>query len=264
MPVVPANPPAPAILACLDVISSALRLIGVLASGETADAATANDSLMVLQAMWDSWNAEKLMIFTIPRNVYSLTVGQQAYTIGIDPTGLTTANFSVPRPPAIDRMGIINLNNAEQPLELPLQYLTVAQWQEIPVKNIESALPQYCWDDNGYPFRTWNFWPIPNVNVQIAVYPWAALTTPGALTTQMLFPPGYLQAFRYNLAVLLAAEFPPVDAQVLQTVMAIALQSKGVVKSLNIQPIDLRCDPAILPMAGQELYNWISDMPAGR
>lgn len=257
-------PITPSVATCLDIISSSLRLIGVLASGETADAALAQNSLFVLQGMWNSWNAQSLMIFTIPRQVYSLTLNKQSYTMGIDPTGVTTADFQVPRPPRIDRMGIINLNNPLQPLELPLQYLTVAQWQEIPVKNISSALPMYCWDDQGFPFRTLTFWPIPNVNVQIAIYPWAALTTPAILTTQMIFPPGYQEAFRYNLAVRLAAEFPTIPQEVLEMVVGLASESMRVVKAMNIQPIDLRVDPALTQQGWKGLYNWLSDAPAGR
>ena len=261
---IPVPPYSPKVLTCLDIICSSLRLVGILAGGELPNGNDANDCLIVLQGMWDSWNAERLMIPTVPRNLYNLTAGQQAYTIGIDPTGAMVANFSVPRPPAIERMGIITPNNPAQPLELPLQYLTVAQWQEVPVKNIQSALPQYCWDDQGFPFRTLTFWPEPNVNLQVAIYPWAALTAPAALTTQMAFPPGYQKAFRYNLAVDLAAEFPPVEPQILQAVAAIAIESKRIVKAMNAPILDLRCDPGCTAQSSDYIYNWISDTPAGR
>jgi hypothetical protein len=264
MPIIPVPPYAPAVLTCLDIIMSSLRLVGILGGGETPNGTDANAALMALQGMWDQWNAERLMIFTVPRNVYPVNAGQQTYTIGIDPEGTQTANISVPRPPAIERMGIINLNNPQQPLELPLQYLTVAQWQEIPVKNIQSALPQYCWDDNGFPFRTLSLWPVPNVALQMAIYPWSALTAPAQLTTLMAFPPGYQKAFRFNLAVDLAAEFPPVDPQILQAVAANAIESKRIVKAINTPILDLRCDPAVTAQSSDYLYNWISDQPSGR
>ena len=250
----------------IDMISSALRLINVLADGETAPASMAQDALFVTQGMVDSWQAERLMIFNIARNVYSLSAGQQSYNMGLNPPNPWDFGYpgGVPRPAKIDRMGIIWLGNAAQPLELPLQYLTVAQWQEIPVKNISSSLPQYCWDDNGFPFRQLNFWPIPNQADQVAIYPWTALTTPATLTTLLAFPPGYQQCFRYNLALLLAAEFPPVPQEVLASIAAIALESKRVVKAMNMPMVDLRCDPALTPLGNRYLYNWISDIPAGR
>ena len=253
-------------IAVIDLITSSLRLINVLGAGETASASEGQDALFVFQAMVDSWQAERLMIFNIPRNVYSLTAGQQTYNMGLNPPNPWDFGYpgGVPRPAKIERMGIIWLGNAAQPLELPIQYLTVAQWQEIPVKNITSSLPQYCWDDDGFPFRALNFWPIPNQADQVAIYPWTALTTPATLTTQMAFPPGYLQAFRYNLAVMLAAEFPAIPQEIMAPVVAIAMQSKAIVKAMNMPMVDLRCDPALTPLGNRYLYNWISDMPAGR
>jgi hypothetical protein len=194
--------------------------------------------------------------------VFALTPGQQTYNMGANPPNAW--DFNYPRPARIERMGIIWLGNAEQPLELPMQYLTVAQWQEIPVKNISSSLPQYCWDDNGYPFRGLNFWPIPNTNDQVTIYPWSAVTLPTTLTSLIAFPPAYYQAFVYNLAVMLASEFPVVPPEILQTVMSIASQTKALIKSLNMPMVDLRCDPALTPLGDRYLYNWISDMPAGR
>jgi hypothetical protein len=265
MPVVPSNPP-PIPRTVLDVISSALRLIGVLASGETPSAAEQADSLAVFQDMVDSWNAERLMIYTVPRLVFPLVSGQQVYTYGAQtiPPSFPPPDFNADRAPSIERMGIIFLGNEAQPLELPLQYLTTAQWQEIPVKNIQSSLPQYCWDDNAFPWRNLSFWPIPNTQVDITIYPWAVLTTPANLTTELAFPPGYQKALRYNLAVDLAMEFPGTSLQLIQGVAAIAQEAKSIVKTINTPIIDLRCDPAVVAGTELGLYNWISDMPAGR
>lgn len=245
-----------------DLINSSLRLINVLADGEQPTASENNTALFVLQSMIDSWQAERLMIYQIPRLVFNLQPGQQTYNYGLNPPN--SWDFNSPRPAAIDRVGIIFLGNPNQPLELPMQYLTVAQWQEIPVKNISSSIPQYCWDDQGYPFRSLNFWPIPNTNDQVVIYPWAALTTPATFTTQMAMPPGYQQALRFNLAVMLAAEFPPVPPETMQMLTSIASSSKAVIKAMNTPIVDLRCDLAITPLGNKFLYNWISDMPAGR
>ncbi len=245
-----------------DIITSAMRLIHCLGAEEVPSASEAQDALFVFQGMVDSWNAERLMILSIPRLVFSLQSGQQTYLYGSNPPN--PWDFDSPRPPKIESMGIIWLGNAAQPLELPLQYLTVGQWADIPVKNIQSSLPTYVYDDQNYPFRGLNFWPIPNVNDQVTIYPWQALTEPATLTTALAFPPGYHQALRFNLAVMLAAEFPPIPPQVLQMVAGIAAQSKSIVKAMNQGPVDIRCDPAVTPLGNKYLYNWISDMPAGR
>jgi hypothetical protein len=47
-----------------DQINRALRLLGVLAEGETPSASVSQDALMALNQMIDSWNTERLSIFS--------------------------------------------------------------------------------------------------------------------------------------------------------------------------------------------------------
>ena len=44
-------------------INGALRLLGVLAEGETPSAATPQDALTALNQMIDSWNTERLSVY---------------------------------------------------------------------------------------------------------------------------------------------------------------------------------------------------------
>lgn len=232
----------------LDIIKSALRLIGYLESGETPSDDEAQDALMILNQMIDSWNAESLMIYTLSRQVFTLVAGQQAYKMGVG------GDFNVPRPANIDYAGIISLNNAAQPLELPIDMLTDAQWAAIPVKNIQSSLPLQVYDDGGFPFRTLSYWCVPSVTVQTALYTWNSLTQFPDLTTQLTFPPAYLKAIRYCLAADLAPEFGvPLAPEVAQQ----ALMTLAKIKSKNTPIIDLTCDPALNARGGT--YDWRSD-----
>ncbi len=236
-------------LTAISLIESAMRLINVSASGETISGAEANDALDVLNDMIDSWNIERLMIFTIQRQTFSLTAGQQVYTLG------TGGDFNVPRPVRIERMGIINLSNPAQPLELPLEYLTDTQWAQIPVKNISSALPLKVWDDQNYPLRNLSYWCVPSVAVDTAIYAWAQLTGFADLTTEYVFPPGYPKALRYHLACDLAPEY----GREIPTAVAVqANLAKAAIKSFNIPIIDLRCDPAVVNPSAR-IYNWLTD-----
>lgn len=237
-----------------DLISSSLRLIGVLASGESPSAAEANDGLTILNQMLDAWNTERLAIFTVQRQVVVPAVLKQAYTVGAG------GDFSIPRPPRIERIGVISLTNAAQPLELPLEMLTDAGWQAIPVKNISSSLPLKVWNDLGFPLMTLSFWPIPSVQVNFALYTWTALTQFPDLVTDETFPPGYLKALRYNLAVDLAPEF---GREVPPAVAAQAIAAKAAIKGLNIPLLDLRCDSPLVNQRGGQ-YNWLTDGPVTR
>jgi hypothetical protein len=233
----------------LDIIASSLRLINVTAAGEPVDIATANDALKAFQDMVDSWNAERNTIFTTASQDFPLTVGQQSYTLG--PSG----NFNVARPAKITGMSAIVMTNPPVPVEEPIDILTVHDWQtQYPVKNVNGAFPLACYDDGGFPLRTLNFWPIPTqAGNKVRIYSWQALSAPAALNTSISFPPGYSRAFRYNLALELAAEFAaPVPA----TVKQIATQSLAAVKTMNLPELKLDSDLVSSP-AG---YNYKADL----
>ena len=234
----------------LDIIKSSFRLINVLASGENPEPEDALDALKILNDMISSWNIEESMIYTLGNyQEFPLTVGKQDYTLG--PGG----DFDAPRPDHIQRMGIVSLGNAAQPLELPCEILTTEEWAEVPVKLITSTLPLQCYDDGGFPFRGLHFRYIPQVAVKVRIYAWNALPLFPDLVTPASLPPGYLKAIRYNLAVDLAAEFA---VQLRPEVALIALSSKAAIKSINSSPIDLKCDPGVVGTHQSRVFNWIT------
>lgn len=66
-----------------DLITRALRAIGVLAQGETPTAAEAQDALLILQDMLASWATWRRTIPTVARPSFTLVPGVQDYTLGI-------------------------------------------------------------------------------------------------------------------------------------------------------------------------------------
>lgn len=242
-------------MTALDLIKSSLRLINVLASGETPTNDEAQDSLMVLNQMVDAWGAERLMVFTINIAEYSLVPGQQTYTLGVG------GNFNAPRPAKIDQITVVYLANPNQPLERPLQYLTDQQWAAIPVKNIPTTLPLQVYDDGAFPLRSLSYWGIPTQVVNTRIYSWTALTQFASLTNNLTFPPGYFEALRYNLALRLLPEFNITDAPS-PNLVGLALEAKARVKSINIPIVDLRCDNALTGNNGGA-YDWRSDTFVG-
>jgi hypothetical protein len=238
-----------------ELIASALRLIGTMASGDTLDGQEANDALAVLNQMIEEWSAQKLLIFTNSPKTFALQAGKQAYTMG-QVAGATPADFDTPRPPFIERMTIQSLQNPASPLDLPLDMLTDEEWAAIPVKNVASSLARQVWDDGGFPLRTLSFWPIPTLIQNVTIYGWTALSSFSDLATPMSFPPGYLKAIRYNLAVDLAAEWPG-NPQSLPIVTAIARTSKAVLKSLNAPIVKQTCETSFSGQQGH--YNWLTD-----
>jgi len=237
-----------------DIINTALRRINSIAPGENPTAAEIAAGWETLNDMLDAWSIERLMVWAVQRQMFPLVVGQQSYQMG-----LGAPDFNVARPNRIDRMGIISLNNPSQPLELPLDYCTEAEWQQIPVKQILSSIPQRVWDDKQFPYRTFYFWCIPSAPVQTTIYSWTQLGSFNDLSTDYEFPAGYLDAIKWNLAFRIASEFggfmPPQVPQM-------AAETKANIKSLNIPIIDLRVDDALVA-TGRRQYNWITDSPIG-
>jgi len=242
----------------LDLISSAMRLIGALASGETPTAAEANDGLSCLNDMLDSWQAERLMIFTISIQEFPLVPGQQVYTMG--PGG----NFNTARPAKIERMSIVSLQNPTQPLELPITMYTDRDWQHVPVKvGITSTLPLNVYDDGAYPLRNLSFWVIPNIVNNVRIYSWNALNNFPDLVTDITFPPAYKEAIRYNLAARLIAEMPGEYAQItVQAVIGLATESLARVRIMNLPTIQAFVPPLPGDSKGGH-YDYRSDSIVG-
>lgn len=218
----------------LDLITSSMRLIGAVASGETLPLSEANDGLSVLNDMIDSWNADRLHIYTTSSTDFPYVSGQQAYTLG------TGGDFNMARPPAISGMSTIIKYNPANPVEVPISMFSVDEWQsQVPVKTVAGSIPLICYDTGDFPLRSLNFWPIPTDSVNsVRIYSWSALAAQ-TLATAVAFPPGYAQAFRYNLAVLLAAEF----AQPLTPLVAqIAAESLTRIKIMNAPDLDIKSD----------------------
>jgi hypothetical protein len=206
--------------------------------------------------MLDSFNAERLMIFTILRSTFTLIVNQQVYTLGAG------GDFNIQRPARIEQVSIIQQPLATQPLELPMAILNYEQWQQIPVKNTPTNLPQAVYPDYAFPLMNLNFWGVPTAPQQIALYTWQALSEFPSLTTDLEFPPGYAECLRYNLALRLGPEWLGPSWNPGPFVIQNAAESKARVKSINIVPLYATCDPALVNLRGGQ-YNWISDAPAG-
>lgn len=221
-----------------DIITSALKLVAVLADGETPDLSTANQGLSVLNDMIDAWNADRLAIYTTRSDDFPFVLSQQTYTLG------TGGDFNIPRPARIDAMSAILQQNPANPIEVPISMFAVEDWQtKIPVKQVDGSFPLICYDTGDFPLRKLSFWPIPTQpSNSVRIYSWQALPAQ-TLQSQVTFPPGYAEAIRYNLAVRLAAEFGVDPSKyAAATVSTLAVKSLGTIKTMNAPGLELQSD----------------------
>ena len=89
-----------------------------------------------------------------------------------------------------------------------------------------------------------------------------SLTSFDLNTSDVTFPPGYIEALRYNLAVQLMAEMPgDYNQATFGIVTAKATETMARVRSINIPLIQSFCDPAVMNTSGY--YNYYADLPVG-
>ena len=236
----------------MQIIASALRLIHVLAPGESPTTDEAQDSLAVLNQMFDAWNADRLTIYTIAITDFPLTPSKSVYSLGAG------GDFDFARPAKITRASIVLLYNAVQPLERPLKiYVNEKEWQEVSIKAIPSTFPLAMYDDGAFPFRNLTFWPIPLENHNFRLYSWGPLNQFPDLTTPYQFPPGYAEAIRYNLSLRLVDEF---SGELGPTLVQGAVQSLAKIKIMNTPLTKLACDEAMVGDADPGITNYRSEL----
>jgi hypothetical protein len=75
-----------------DIINGSLRLLGVLAEGEVPSAETSQDALRAMNQMIDSWNTERLSVFSTQDQVFTWPSGcLSAARLGLPVTLSATA-----------------------------------------------------------------------------------------------------------------------------------------------------------------------------
>lgn len=239
----------------ISVITRALRKIQAYGPGQTIPADEAQEALIDLNAMIDTWRAKRLMIYVTQEFTYTLVSGQQVYTIG--PGG----NFSQAWPASIAGVSVILLNNPDQPLELPLTAMSQQDWQQqIPVKTVASALPLNYYYERTFPLGLVKYWPIPNVtNLQTRLYVPTALTAFANLTDTYVAPPAYEEALVYNLAV---RRCPDYGKSLDSVTAALAIEALTTIKTANTTLETMACDGALLSTGPGGEYNWRSDTGA--
>ena len=209
-----------------DQINRALRLLGVLAEGETTSASVSQDSLLAMNQMIDSWNTERLSVFSTQDQMFTWPAGFINRTLG--PTGDFVGN----RPILLDD----------------------ATYYRDPGTNVSFGIKainqQVLFVNMTYPNIDMYIYPKPTRDLEWHFISVEELDRPATLTTDILFPPGYLRAFTYNLAMEIAPEF---GVEPSPQVTRIAMTSKRNLKRIN-NPDDVMSMPYAI-VASRQRFN---------
>jgi hypothetical protein len=225
-----------------DQINRALRLLGVLAEGEVPSAETAQDALMAMNQMIDSWNTERLSVFCTQDQVFTWPAGLVSRTLG--PTG----DFVGLRPVLLD--DATYYRDPGTNVSFGIKFINQQQYNGIAVKTVTSTYPQVIFVNNTFPDVEMYVYPRPTRDLEWHFISVQKLDIPAGLATVLYYPPGYLRAFTYNLAMEMAPEF---GIEPSQQVQRIAMTSKRDLKRIN-NPDDVMSLPYAI-VATRQRFN---------
>ena len=225
-----------------DQIKAALRLIGQLAEGEEPSPQAAQDALNAMNQMIDSWNTERLAVFSTQDQIFTWPSGEISRTLG--PSG----NFVGNRPVLLD--DATYYRDPGTNVSFGIKFINQQQYDGIAVKTVTATYPQVMWINMEYPDISMTIYPKPLRDLEWHIISVEELLQPATLNTTLAFPPGYMRAFTYNLAMELAPEF---GIEPSPQVQRIAMTSKRNLKRQN-NPDDVMSLPYAI-VATRQRYN---------
>ena len=200
------------------IITRSLRLIGVLAAGETATAEDLTDSLEALNDMLDGWRADSMMVYALRDESVSMT-GAQSYTAGAG------GDLNTDRPVRIES-AYLRTNGTDYPLRLA----AASQWNRLSDKSVAGDVPDWLYYETSHPLgRLW-LYPYPASGV-LHVSTWVPLGS-FAADDDVDLPPGYREMLGYQLAMRLAPEY---GKSASAEVVAMAAASKDRIGNINFR-----------------------------
>lgn len=218
-----------------DTITKAFRKGRVIGKDETPAADEAADALVDLNDILDELWIDKLAVFHILDEQFSMVAGQNSYTMG------TGGNFNTTRPVKVVPGTRFVISNG---VERPLNVLTSRKdWDDIPYKSA-SAPPQVVFADETYPLATLYFYPTPDQAYTVYIASWARLQTLAALNTALALPPGYSALLWSELAMRVCGEY---GKSVPDDVRRVNARVRRLLAQVNYEMPTLSMPSAILP-----------------
>lgn len=232
----------------LQLVSLALKDMGVLGQGQTSAGPQAQDALASLNMLIEAWSTNRLLTHTITRVTWTIASGTADYTVG------TGGTIDIARPSTMNYQGcnVAFIDTASNSaIELPLWMLTDDAYEAIPQKPLAATYPTSWYYNPTYtssasPYGTLTLWPVPNVDTLTGVFYAPVAATTVALADTLALPPGYARFYRWNLAEELLSAFAVPEA-IAQRVMRNANESKADIEKVNTRLSDLGFDLALVP-----------------
>jgi hypothetical protein len=201
------------------LITSSLRLIGAIATGETPTAAELNDGISTLNDLLENWSTQNLAMYGSAVETFATVATQALYTIG--PAG----NWNTTRPVRISD-AYCNFNG----VDFPVTVIGQSEYDDIGLKTQQQPIVEKLLYVNDNPFGRITLWPVPSGIVNVTINTDRVLTAVTDQSTAMVFPPGYMLPMRYHLGMLLAPDY---GRTITPEIIAVATSSFASLKRAN-------------------------------
>ncbi|HEX6827292.1 MAG TPA: hypothetical protein VF077_13315 [Nitrospiraceae bacterium] len=215
-----------------DIINETAESIGVLGIGNTLPAEETDRFLRSLNTMIDGWNAERLMVYQVQDEQFTLTANTESVTVGAGGVWSTT------RPQRIE-WAFLRTNGAEYWLEQK----GATEWAMDDSKTLAAGWPYAFYYEPSVPLGTLHFLGQSPSSIETHIGTWRQLTGFATSQTSVDMPPGYREALVTNLGVRMAPRYErPVPAEI----GALAVASKRKLKVMNTQALTPQVSEAAL------------------
>jgi|ERR1700742_217021 len=230
-----------------DIITQALKKSGILGVGQTAQYEDLNDAFQDLNDMLAQWQRQRWLIWHLVTTGITST-GAQSYTVG--PGG----DFDIARPDRIESAFLRQIITTQpNEVDYPLDIIEAREdYNRIALKTL-GTFPRYVFYDAAYPIGVLYPWPIPQANTyQVFISTKASLTQFTALNQDIVLPPEYIAALKWNLAVRLRPSYQlPEDPQI----TALAYSSLNIIRNANAQVPRLAMPDDLVKNGNYNIYS---------
>lgn len=209
-----------------DVLSSALRLAGVLAAEESLSADQSENGIETINELLAMWGTTRMNRSGNQQLTFTLTDESVTFGTGGDVSTRIQGASSV-----IVRSG---------GLDYTLREISVDDYATIPLKSTGGTPEVFCLD-NGYPLNTMLIYPVPSSGMQLRVDAVVAMAEYSNVADTVNLPPETRKALREALAVHFCAEYGIEPSAAL---VAMSRQSQSAMRRAYRVPA-ARFDPAL-------------------
>ena len=187
-----------------NIISRALRILGVVAQGETPTATQVTEASQALNGLVLAWQADGMPLWAIKKYTLSLVEGRYEYTFG---DSISYPGVNLPKPLKLYQAWY---HNNTSDVDVPLRIVTEQQYNMLGNKLVE-GLPIQVWYKPDTTTGVLTVYQVPDAwtaaNVTISFIYQAPFYTFDSSSDIPDFPPEWYDAITYGLATRLAPEY---------------------------------------------------------